>query len=140
MKYKEQITSCALTKKMKKKILIVEDDQIIAGTLQEFLSAEGFETLLALDGETGLGLAKKESPDLIILDIILPKKDGYEIIKEIRNDQNSKSTPIVLLTNLGNPSNIGKALKLGATTYLTKTDYSLKEVVEKVKEVLKIKE
>ena len=114
----------------------MEDDSIMIKTLREFLSAEGFEILIALDGEAGIELAKKENPDLIILDIILPKKDGYEVIKELKDDQNSKNIPIVLLTNLGNSDSVEKALKLGATTYLIKTDYSLEEVAKKIKEVL----
>lgn len=120
----------------KKKILIIEDDEILAKTLQEFLSADGFEVSVASNGEAGAKAAKKDNPDLIILDIILPKKDGYEVIRGLKEDSGTKNIPIVLLTNLGSFADVEKAIKLGATTYLTKTDYSLEEVVKKIKEVL----
>lgn len=121
------------------KILIVEDDPILLKTLREFLSAEKFEVLCAADGEEGVRAAKSEKPDLILLDIILPKKDGYEVIKEIKSDPQVQNVPIILLTNLGGIHDVEKALKLGATTYLIKSDYKLEEVVKKVKETLENK-
>lgn len=121
---------------MAKKILIVEDDPVLLKTLQEFLVAEKFEVLCAPDGEEGVRMAKNEKPDLILLDIILPKKDGYEALKEIKADKNIKEIPVILLTNLGGIHDVEKALDLGATTYLIKSDYKLEEVVKKVKETL----
>ncbi|MCX6765490.1 MAG: response regulator [Candidatus Moranbacteria bacterium] len=121
-----------------KKILIVEDDSILQKTLQEFLSTEGFETTSASDGEKAVELARSGKPDLILLDIILPKKDGYEVIKDLKSDQGTRSIPIILLTNLGSMHDVEKALNLGATTYLVKADYKLEEVVAKIKEVLSI--
>ncbi|MCD6149233.1 response regulator [bacterium] len=131
----------ALLKKMnKKKILIIEDDEILSKTLQEFLSADGFEVAIALNGEIGIKMAEEKNPDLIVLDIILPKKDGYEVIKELKKESGvAKDIPIILLTNLGSFADVEKALKLGATTYLTKTDYSLEDVAKKIKETLDAK-
>jgi DNA-binding response OmpR family regulator len=120
------------------KILIVEDDAVLQRTLQEFLVAEKFEVICAADGEEGIRIAKKEKPDLVLLDIILPKKDGYEVIKELKGDQATTKIPIVLLTNLGGVHDVEKALELGATTYLIKSDYKLEEVVGKVKEILEL--
>lgn len=119
-----------------KKILIVEDDIVLQKALQEFLSAEGFEIVVASDGEEGILKAKNEEPDLILLDIILPKKDGYAVIREVRAEVSLAGVPIVLLTNLGGLNDVEKALELGATTYLVKADYKLEEVAEKVRGML----
>jgi DNA-binding response OmpR family regulator len=123
---------------MEKKILIIEDDNVLQKALQEFLTSEGFETISALDGEEGVKKTKESKPDLVLLDIILPKKDGYEVLKEIKSDPETKAIPAILLTNLGSLNDVEKALELGATTYLIKADYKLEEVVGKIKEVLKI--
>ncbi len=122
----------------KKKILIVEDDSTLQKALGEYLLSEGFEVVIALDGEEGSRRAKRDMPDLIILDIILPRKDGYEVLKELKMDEKTKGIPIILLTNLGSLNDVEKALKMGATTYLVKADYALEDVVEKIKEILKI--
>jgi DNA-binding response OmpR family regulator len=122
----------------KKRILIIEDDSSLQKILQEFLIAENFDVIEAMDGEKGAELTKSEKPDLVLLDIILPKKDGYEVLKELKENQETKNIPIILLTNLESPADVEKAVKLGATTYLTKADYKLEEVVEKIREILKI--
>lgn len=121
-----------------KKLLVVEDDLILQKTLLDFLAKDGFEVVGASDGEEGVLQAKKEDPDLIVLDIILPKKDGYEVIKDLKNDQATRNIPIVLLTNLGSINDVQRALDLGATTYLIKADYKLAEISKKIKEILKI--
>lgn len=122
----------------KKKILVIEDDVVLQKALEEFLSAEGFEIETAADGEEGIEKAKRGKPELILLDIILPKKDGYAVIQEVRADENTKNVPIVLLTNLGSLNDVEKALELGATTYLVKADYKLEEVAAKVKSMLAV--
>ncbi|HBI34272.1 MAG TPA: response regulator [Candidatus Moranbacteria bacterium] len=121
------------------KLLIIEDDLVLQKALSEYLTSEGFEVECAEDGEIGAKLALTGKPDLILLDIVLPKKDGYAVLAEVRADENSKNIPIVLLTNLGSISDVEKALELGATTYLVKADYKLEEVTAKVKELLHIK-
>lgn len=123
---------------MAKKILVVEDDMVLQNALKEFLSAEGFEILVASDGEEGSAKALGEKPDLILLDIILPKKDGYGVIKDVRADESLKNVPIVLLTNLGSLNDVEKALEMGATTYLVKADYKLEEIATKVKNILAV--
>lgn len=119
-----------------KKILIVEDDSMLRESLRDFLSKEGFETITASDGEEGTKLAKSSDPDLVLLDIILPKKNGYEVIKDLRSTETTKDVPIILLTNLGSLNDIEKALSLGATTYLVKGDYKLEEIADKIRGVL----
>jgi len=123
---------------MHKTILIVEDDAILQKTLSEYLQTDGFEVKVASDGEEATKLLSDLMPDLILLDIILPKKDGYEIVKEVRADEKKKDIPIVLLTNLGSVNDVEKALELGATTYLVKADYTLEEVVGKIKALLEL--
>jgi len=90
----------------------------------------------ALDGETGLRLAKSEKPDLILLDLILPKIHGFDVLKKLKGDKETKDIPVIVLTNLEKIEDVDKALELGATTYLIKAQYSLEEVEEKIKKVL----
>jgi DNA-binding response OmpR family regulator len=122
----------------KKKILIIEDEATLQRALSEFLTLEEFEVVNSLDGESGVELAKKEKPDLILLDIILPKKDGYEVIDDLKENKETKDIPIILLTNLETSENVNKAFEKGVTTYLVKSDYKLEEVVKKIKDILKI--
>ncbi|GBE16502.1 putative transcriptional regulatory protein pdtaR [bacterium BMS3Abin15] len=121
---------------MGKKIVIIEDDNILQDTLKKFLSTKGYEVSGAINGEDGVELVKKENPNLLLLDIVLPKKDGFGVIKDLKADESTKNIPIVLLTNLGNLDDVQKALDLGATTYLIKADYKLEEIVQKIEETL----
>jgi DNA-binding response OmpR family regulator len=123
----------------KKKLLIIEDDIVLQKALSDYLVTEDFEIKCAEDGEVGVRMALEEKPDLILLDIVLPKKDGYTVLTEVRANESTKYIPIVLLTNLGSISDVEKALELGATTYLVKADYKLEEVTAKIKEILNIK-
>src|SRR4030042_7117669 len=120
------------------KILIIEDYPVFQQTLSEFLRTDGFEVFSAVDGEEGIKLAREKSPNIVLLDIILPKKNGYEVIAELKKEPTTKNIPIVLLTNLGGVQDVEKALELGATTYLVKSDYKLEEVMGKIKEILKV--
>ena len=124
---------------MTKKILIVEDDIVLQNALKEYLTREEFEIMCASDGEEGLQMAMDNDPDLILLDIVLPKKDGYEVLSEVKNNEKTNHIPVVLLTNLGSVLDVQKALDLGATTYLVKADYKLEEISLKIKEILDIK-
>ena len=109
---------------------------VLNKTLQEFLTHHGLDVIGASNGEEGIRFAKEKNPDLIVLDIILPKKDGFEVIKELKEDDKTKQIPIVLLTNLGSLSDIEKALVLGVSTYFVKSDYTLEEIVTKIKAML----
>lgn len=119
------------------KILFIEDESVLQKTFEKTLRSEGYEMLSALDGEAGFNLAKREKPDLILLDLILPKLNGFEVLKKLKEDPETKEIPVIILTNLERMTDIDKALELGATTYLVKVDYSLGEVMEKVKKTLK---
>lgn len=121
---------------MSKKILIIEDDEVMRKLLAEYLEQEKYLVKIAADGESGIQSALSEKPDLILLDIVLPKKNGYEVLKDLRSDKEMKNVPIILLTNLDSISDVEKALELGATTYLVKADYKLEEISAKVKEFL----
>jgi len=119
-----------------KTILFIEDESALQKTFGDLLTQEGYEMISALDGETGLKLAK-EKPDLILLDLILPKIHGLDVLKRLKEDKETKEIPVVVLTNVEGLPEIDKAIELGATTYLVKAQYSLEEVVEKIKKALK---
>ncbi|MBU1046029.1 response regulator [Patescibacteria group bacterium] len=118
------------------KILLIEDEAALQKTLGESLRAKKFEVQSALDGEAGLRLAKSGKPDLILLDLILPKKHGLEVLEELRKDEATSNIPVIILTNLENVGEVEKAIEFGATTYLVKANYSLNEVIEKVEQAL----
>jgi len=122
----------------KKKILIIEDEATLQKSLTEFLIAENFVVISALDGEKGVELARRELPDLVLLDIVLPKKDGYEVLTDLKQDEKTKYIPVILLTNLESAEDVDKAFEKGASTYLVKSNYKLEEIVGKIKETLKI--
>ncbi|PIS34541.1 MAG: response regulator [Parcubacteria group bacterium CG08_land_8_20_14_0_20_43_9] len=119
------------------KILLIEDEVALQKTLGESLKSRKHEVQSALDGEAGLRLAKSGKPDLILLDLILPKKHGLDVLKELRKDDETSNIPVIILTNLENVGEVESAIELGATTYLVKANYSLNEVIEKVEEALK---
>lgn len=125
-----------MSEQAKRKILIIEDDKSLQNALAEMLTQEKYEIVSAFDGEEGLKKVKDEKPDLVLLDIILPKKDGYEVLAEIKKGE-EKNIPVLILTNLEEIDNVQKAIDLGATTFMVKSDFSLKDVLEKVKENLK---
>lgn len=120
-----------------KTILFVEDEPTLQKLVGRFLEKEGYQVISALNGETGLNLSRKMNPDLILLDLILPKKDGFEVLEELKRDDQTKDIPVIILTNLESSNDVEKALSLGATTYLVKANYELAEVVKKIKETLK---
>lgn len=120
-----------------KKILFIEDESALQKTCSEVLKQEGYQVISALDGKIGLELAKTQGPDLILLDLVLPKLHGLEVLEELSKNQLTKKIPVIVLTNSEGAEDIEKALELGATTYLVKENYSLSEIVEKVKKILK---
>ena len=119
-----------------KTILLIEDEAALQKTMSDVLSQEGYEVLSALDGEAGMRLAKEKTPHLILLDLVLPKMMGFEVLEQLHQDKETKSIPVIVLTNLENLEDIQRATDLGATTYLVKSNYDLGEVVQKVKTAL----
>jgi len=121
---------------MSKTILFIEDESALQRTFGERLSQDGYRMIRALDGETGLRLAKSEKPDLVLLDLILPKMHGLDVLKKIKENEETKDIPVIVLTNLEGVENVEKAIEAGATTYLVKAQYSLEEVIDKIKKTL----
>ena len=121
---------------MAKKILFIEDESALQKTFGDILKQEGYEMISALDGENGLKMAQNEEPDLILLDLVLPKLHGFEVLKALKGGPETKDIPIIVLTNLEATGDVEKALELGATTYLVKASYALEEVVQKIKKAL----
>ena len=121
---------------MPKKILFIEDESALQRSVGDMLKSAGFTMISALTGEDGLRLAFAEKPDLILLDLILPQKDGFEVLTKIRNAPETKNMPVIVLTNLEGSEEVERALSLGANAYLVKIRYSLDEVLEKVKKAL----
>ena len=119
-----------------KKILFIEDESALQKTLGEVLQQEGYQVVSALNGEVGVELAKKEIPDLILLDLVLPKLHGFEVLKKLKEAPETEKIPVIVLTNLEETEDVEKALELGATTYLVKENYSLEEVIEKIKKTI----
>lgn len=118
------------------KVLIVEDDAFLAEIYRTKLSHEGFEVTVAKDGEAGLVQARKVMPHIILLDILMPKKDGFEVLKELKADASTKRIPVIMLTNLGQKEDVDRGLELGADDYLIKAHFLPSETVSKVRQVL----
>lgn len=124
--------------KSKKVILLVEDDEFLSELYATKLNLEGFEVIAAADGKKGLKLALEKRPDLVLLDIILPKMDGFEVLKALRQDPVGKTIPVILLTNLSQRDEVRRGLELGAADYLIKAHFMPSEVVKKIKAVIRI--
>jgi CheY-like chemotaxis protein len=124
----------------KKRILIVEDEEAIQKAVSEALTNQGFVTLTANNGEEGLAVSIKEHPDLILLDIFMPRMDGLVMLRKVRLNEWGKKVPVIILTNLNPNSNsvINSVLKDEPAYYLVKSDVKLEAIVDKIKEVLKI--
>jgi len=117
---------------MAKKILLVEDEEIMIDLLQKKLTKEGYEVSVARDGEEGLKLMREVKPALILLDIVMPKMGGFEVMEEMGKDKNLKDIPVIVISNSGQPVEIDKAQRLGAKDWLIKTEFDPQEVLNKV--------
>ena len=118
------------------KILIVEDERALASALVDKFEKEGFTTSLAFDGEEGLESALNIHPDIILLDIIMPKMDGLTMLERLRRDDWGADVPVIMLTNLSDELKVTEAIKNGSFDYLVKSDWTINDVVEKVKKRL----
>ena len=119
-----------------KKILLAEDDPFIAEIYITSLKNADFKVALATNGEECLPKAKEEKPDLILLDLLLPKMDGFSVLKRLKEDSELKNIPVIILTNIGEKENIEKGLKMGAIEYLIKTNFSPEEIIQKIEKIL----
>lgn len=123
---------------MNKKVLIIEDDKLLREMMFRKLEKEGFEVSSVMDGSEAVTKTKDIKPDIVLLDLILPGSNGFEILKEIKNDREIKETPVIVLSNLGQKSEIDKGIELGAVDYLVKAHFTPTEVLEKIKKILSI--
>ncbi|MBN1162450.1 response regulator [Patescibacteria group bacterium] len=120
----------------KNKLLIVEDDEFLLNALERSFSEHGYDILKATDGEKGLSLALREHPDLILLDIVLPKMDGITMLKKLRKDSWGETAKVVMLSNLDRVDYQEASFENNASRYLVKTDWTLDQLTKKVLEVL----
>ena len=118
------------------KILLVEDDEFLANMYRAKLEIENYEVVMALNGEAGLHMAEEKNPDLILLDIVMPKMNGFEVLNHLKSDKDLKKIPVILLTNLGQKEDFEKGLKLGADEYLIKAHFLPSEVISKINKML----
>lgn len=121
-----------------KKILIIEDERDLIKVLTERFEGEGFTVFNATNGKEGLEVAEQNQPDIILLDIIMPRMDGMTMLKQLREKPWGKDIPVVILTNLGDSEKVAEAAERGVYDFLVKTNWSLDEIVAKVKERLNI--
>lgn len=126
-----------MSDEIKKKIAVVEDDPFLSKAFLLKLSNAGFEVVSIKDGQEAMDIIKKENPNLILLDLMLPRRSGFEILTDIKADSKLKEIPVLILSNLGQEEEREKGMKLGAKEYLVKTDIKLEEVVEKINNYLK---
>ncbi len=115
-----------------KKVLIVEDDKFLLSAYRVKLTKAGFEIKIATDGEEALKILREDKPDVILLDLVMPRKDGFAVLEELKTNPVWKSIPVIVLSNLSQKEDLEKAKALGAKDYLIKSDLSLKDLVEKI--------
>jgi len=123
----------------KDKILIIEDDESLVKIIDEALDKEKFDTILALEADEGIEKAILEKPAIIVLDILLPGKSGFECLKTLKERKETRDIPVIILSNLGQNEEIREGLQLGAVDYLVKADFSIDEVVNKITKAIKKK-
>lgn len=123
------------------KVLIVDDDEVLRRMYSAKLSHDGYEVVTCADGNEVLNLVTQERPDIVLLDIMLPHKDGLTLLGEIKNNPQSQQIPVVMMTNLaGDETKQSQAMSLGAAAFLVKTSVTPQEIVAKLKEVLSVKQ
>jgi DNA-binding response OmpR family regulator len=122
---------------MAKTILIIEDDKFLRELIVQKLLKEGYDISEAIDGEEGIKKIKTEKPDLILLDLILPGIDGFEVLSRMKADEKLAKIPVIILSNLGQREEIERGLKLGANDYMIKAHFTPREIIDKIKSVLK---
>ncbi len=118
------------------KLILVEDDPFLLSILAEKIKKAGFEVETATDGEDGFNKIKSGNFDLILLDMVLPKKDGFKILEELRNDEQKKDIPVIVLSNLYDKNNMDKAMLLGARDYVVKAYNTPEDIISKIKSFL----
>lgn len=128
-----------MTEKIKRTILVVEDEGLLRELMVEKLQLEGFNTLEAADGDDGLEIALREHPDLVVLDLLMPKMGGMEVLRRLREDDYGRSIPVIIVSNLSGKEDITEGAEKGAVEYLIKANFSLDEIIDKIKEMGKLR-
>ena len=118
-----------------RRILLAEDDRFLRKAAETALKRHGFAVIAAVDGEEALRLARAEAPDLILLDLIMPKMQGFEVLRALKEDPATAAIPVVILSNLGQDSDVKQALEAGAAGYFVKANLSLQDLVKRVGEL-----
>ena len=118
------------------KIVCAEDDKLISTSLVEGFTGAGFEVTAAGDGEAAVSKIKEIKPDVVLLDIMMPKLDGYGVVWELKADSETAKIPVIMLTNLSDPDTLSKILEAGVTDYLLKSEQTIDQIIVKVNEVL----
>ncbi|MFZ3054964.1 MAG: response regulator [Minisyncoccales bacterium] len=121
---------------MLKKILLIEDDKFLRELMNKKLLTMGYDVTCASDGETGLVAIKESKPDVVLLDLILPGINGFEVLEKAKKDPDTASIPVIILSNLGQSEDIEKGLKLGAKDFLVKAHFTPQEIVAKLKTII----
>ena len=119
-----------------RRILLAEDDRFLRKAAETALKRQGFTVLAAVDGEEALRMARTEAPDLILLDLIMPKLQGFEVLRALKADAATAATPVIILSNLGQDSDVKQAMEAGAAGYFVKANLSLQDLVKQVGEML----
>jgi len=118
------------------KIALIEDDEITSKVVSEELKDAGFNVIKAFDGRAGLELIKAEMPDLVLLDVMMPKMQGFEVLEAAKKDLKTKDIPIIILTVLSDDENVKKGMDMGAKDYIIKSKHAVAEIPKKIKEFL----
>jgi DNA-binding response OmpR family regulator len=119
-----------------RRVLLVEDDRFLRKAAEATLRQHGFQVLTAMDGEEGLRLAQAERPDLVLLDLIMPKMQGFEVLRILKQDQATAGIPVIILSNLGQDRDVQQAMEAGAVAYYVKASLSLQDLVKRIGETL----
>ena len=118
----------------KQRIALVEDDEVLSKVISEELNDAGFDVEQAFDGQAGLELVQSKKPDLVLLDLLMPKMHGFEVLDQIKKKPETKTIPVIIMTMLGQDEDIKKGLKLGASDYIVKSQHAVGEIIDKVKD------
>ena len=136
IKSEEDVEEGATEGKDKKIVFIVEDDEVLLRALYILFHEGNYTIATATDGETAVSMAQRLKPDVVLLDLLLPKMDGFDVLKALKADPKLKSTPVIVLSNLGDTASMEKAKKLGADDYFVKADTDLSVLEEKINKIL----
>lgn len=118
------------------KILIIEDDKFLRDLMTQKLAKDGFTVMTAVDGDEGLKAVMADTPDIVVLDLILPKVDGFGVLEQMKKNDKLSQVPVLVLSNLGQKEDVTRAVSLGAEDFLIKSNFTLGEIVEKIKGIL----